>query len=114
FSNHAALMLEQMNVQRFYSAFCDVSVRVEDVDFRLHKSVLAAASPKLQTLMCGLRDENSNVMTMHDVSLTGFRCILEFIYTGLLKLDIMCVQEVLNTAQFLELRMVEKACLNYL
>ncbi|KAK2165364.1 hypothetical protein LSH36_51g01009 [Paralvinella palmiformis] len=110
---HASLILEQLNVQRYYGAFCDIVLRVEDVDVRLHKCVLAASSARLQTMVYSMRQECGDLLTLKDVSLPGFWPILDYIYTGVLKLDNGTVQEVLMAAQLLEIRDVEKICLEY-
>ena len=62
FPEHSAILLEKLNAQRYYGAFCDVIIRVEDCDFKLHKCVLAATSSKLQTLMYGVGGKLKNTI----------------------------------------------------
>ena len=69
--SHASIILEQLNVQRYYGAFCDIVLRVEDVDVRLHKCVLAASSARLQSMVYGMRQECGDLLTLKDVSLPG-------------------------------------------
>ena len=75
--------------------------------------MLAAGCPKLQNALYSLRQECGEVLALKELSVSGFRTILEFLYTGTLKLDIVHIHEVLTAAQFLEIRQVEKACLDY-
>ena len=112
-SHHSDQILEQLNVQRYYAAFCDITVRVEDVDFKLHKCVLAASCAKLQGMLFNMRPECSNVLTMKDLSVNGFRCVVDYIYTGMLKLDSMYVHDILAASQFFEIREIEKYCLDF-
>ena len=37
FPDHCRHLLEQLNIQRYYGAFCDVIVRIEDYDFKVDK-----------------------------------------------------------------------------
>ena len=86
-------------------------VRVEDVDFRLHKCVLAAASSKLQAMLYSMRQECGNVLSLEDVTLNGFRVLMDFMYSGMLKVESVYMQDVLAAAQYLDIREVEKTCL---
>lgn len=113
FPHHSDQILEQLNVQRYYAAFCDITVRVEDVDFKLHKCVLAASCAKLQGMLFNMRPECGNILTLKDLSLNGFRCVVEYIYTGILKLDSMYVHDILAASQFFEIREIEKYCLDF-
>ena len=113
FPHHSDQILEQLNVQRYYAAFCDITVRVEDVDFKLHKCVLAASCAKLQGMLFNMRPECGNILTLKDLSLNGFRCVVEYIYTGMLKLDSMYVHDILAASQFFEIREIEKYCLDF-
>ncbi|CAH1797406.1 unnamed protein product [Owenia fusiformis] len=113
FPHHCKALLEQLNVQRYYGAFCDVIVRVEDFEFKVHKNVLAAFSPKLQTMLFGMPEECGNVLMIKDMSANGFRFIVEYMYTGILKLDIMNIHDVLGCTQFLDMRETERICGEY-
>lgn len=79
--------------------------------------MLAAVSPKLQTAIYASKQETNgcqgNVITIKEVSVAGFRTVLDFLYTGTLKLDLIQINDVLTAAQYLEIRQVEKACLDY-
>ena len=113
FPNHGRQILDQLSVQRYYGSFCDIVVRVEDVDFKVHKCVLAASSCKLQTLMCSMHQDSGDVLSLKDLTMNGFRVVVEYMYSGVLRLDAALVQEVLVASQYLELRDVEKACLEF-
>ena len=113
FPAHSKHMLEQLNVQRYLGAFTDIVVRIGDVDFKLHRCLLAAACTRFQSLLCNMREECGNVLVLKTITPTGFRSVTEFIYTGIIKLDPEVAQDVLTAAQFLEMRDLEKAVLNY-
>ena len=113
FPAHGCQILEQLNVQRYYGNFCDIVVRVQGEDFKVHKCVLAASSSKLQSLMYSVQPDASNVLTLKELTHNGLKTVVEYMYTGMLKLDAISVHEVLVASQYLELRDVEKACLEF-
>lgn len=107
------MLLKQLNIQRYYGLFCDVVVRVGDVDFRAHRCVLAAASAKLQSLAFNIRqDWGGNMLVIDGISAEAFHVALEFIYSGCVRLDGMTttVDEILAAAKYLGLPDVERAC----
>ncbi|XP_013415648.1 zinc finger protein 184 [Lingula anatina] len=114
FTHHGQTLLEQLQRQLQYGAFCDVIVRVEDYDFRLHKCILAAFSQKLQSMLYGMRQECSNVLTLRDVTFNAFRTIIDYVYTGKLKVEPAYAYDVLTAAQYLDMANVEKACVEHL
>ncbi len=112
FPLHATRVLEQLNFQRYYGAFCDTSVTVENVTISLHRCVLCAASTKFQALLYGRQPDERLVLS--DLTLRGTMAVLEFIYTGLIKLDTESVHDVLGAAKELEMTELEKLCLDYI
>ncbi len=113
FPQHSHHVLQQLNLQRHYGVFCDVVLRIDKYDFKAHKCVLAAGCPKLQTMLYSMRQECGNILSLKDISVTGVRYILEFLYTGTLELKGVYIHDILAAAQYLEMRDVEKACLDY-
>ncbi len=60
-----------------------------------------------------MRQECGNVLSLKDVPVTGFRYILDYLYTGTLEVKGIYIHDVLAAAQYLEVRDIEKACLDY-
>ena len=113
FPQHSHHILQQLNLQRHYGVFCDVILQVDKYDFKAHKCVLAAGCPKLQTMLYNMRQECGNVLALKDLPVMGFRFILEYLYTGTLELKHLNIHDILAAAQYLDIREVEKACLDY-
>ena len=113
FPVHSNNMLEQLNIQRFLGAFTDIIVRIGDVDFKLHRCLLAAACARFQSLLCNMREECGNVLVLKTVTPVGFRNVADFIYTGVVKLDEAVAQDALAAAQFFEMKDLEKVVLDY-
>ena len=114
FPDHSKSVLDQLNNQRYCGAFCDILLQIDDYDFKLHKCLLAALSAKLQTMLFNMRPECGGILTLRDISVTGFRYIIEYLYTGTLHLNTLHVHDVLAASQYLEIREIEKACYDFL
>ncbi len=111
---HSHLVLTQLNIQRHYGVFCDVVLRIDKYDFKAHKCVLAAGCPKLQTMLYSIRSEcGIDILALKDLPINGFKYILEFLYTGTLEIKDAHLHEIVSAAQYLEVRDVEKACMDY-
>ena len=117
FSNHPGHILEQLDLQRHHGAFTDITVRIISdatdaataaTDFKLHRCVLCAASNKLQLLVFAMITNATDLLTLRDVTVPGFRCIIGYIYTGVLKVDRSNVEDVVIAARVLEIAEVEK------
>lgn len=114
FPSHGFHLLEQLNVQRYYGTFCDITVRVDDVDYSAHRCILAASSAKLHSLIYSIRQEWNNVLVIKDVTPTAFQVVLDFIYTGSVRLMSSSVHDVLEAARYLEIPDVQKVCHCYI
>jgi len=104
-------LLEQLNAQRNFETFCDVVVHVGDNgSFSAHRCVLAASSAKLYTLMFSTSNDCSRNVQLDGVSVSGFKIVLEFIYTGILNFDTDTIKDVITAATYLEMPAVVRLC----
>jgi hypothetical protein len=111
--NHSCQLLEQLNLQRQKLLFCDVSVRVAGSQtFPAHRCVLAASSPVLHTLVISVSSPNEPeaVIALDSLTAAGIQPVLDFIYTGKLKLTVDNVQEVYAAACHLDFPDIIKCC----
>jgi len=110
---HSLQLLEQLNFQRQKKLFCDVTIRVTaGQTFAAHRCVLAASSPKLRSLvsLTASHGKLKSVILLKSLTVCGFEPVLEYIYTGELKLDVENIDEVLATACYLELPDIVELC----
>ncbi|XP_063067671.1 zinc finger and BTB domain-containing protein 2-like [Engraulis encrasicolus] len=86
-SQHALLLLQQLNSQREFGFLCDVTIAIGDVLFRAHKAVLAAFSDYFKTLFT---HQNSECVRLQvcDVQPDVFSALLNLMYTGRLSADV--------------------------
>jgi len=106
--------LEQLNAQRNFETFCDVVIHVGDTGcFSAHRCILAASSAKLYTLMFSTSNDCTRSIHLDGITVSGFKIVLEFIYTGILNFDRDTVKDVISAAAYLEMPAVVRLCEEY-
>ncbi|XP_053325790.1 actin-binding protein IPP [Spea bombifrons] len=114
-SKHSQRILSQMNKMRLQKEFCDVQIQIGERVFGLHKLVLAASSPYFSALFAGGMKESSNdVVQIQGVEPSSFELLLDFIYTGSVKITSGNVQELMTAADMLQLSLVVELCCDFL
>ena len=104
-------LLEQLNTQRNFETFCDVIVHVgNNASFSAHRCILAASSAKLYTLMFATSTDCTRNVHLDGISVSGFKIVLEFIYTGILSFDTDTITDVITAATYLEMPAVVRIC----
>ncbi|KAI8496271.1 hypothetical protein Bbelb_261120 [Branchiostoma belcheri] len=113
-------MLQEVLYPNFYifqtfQRFCDVAVCVEGKTFFSHRAVLACCCPYFYSFFtCGLQDSQDDMITLQGISSDSFAKILHFIYTTELELCLETVQDVMVTANFLQVPEVLDMCAEFL
>lgn len=104
-------LLEQLNAQRNFETFCDVVIHVGDNgSFSAHRCILAASSAKLYALMFSTSNDCTRTVHLDGITVSGFKIVLEFIYTGILNFDADTVMDVISAANYLEMPAVVRLC----
>uniref|UniRef100_A0A8B9IYF4 BTB domain-containing protein n=1 Tax=Amazona collaria TaxID=241587 RepID=A0A8B9IYF4_9PSIT len=80
FPQHAAALLESLNLLRLEGKFCDVHVHVGGRIFPAHKSVLAAASPFFHDKL--LLQDGARLLLPPAIDPDAFEGLLHLIYSG--------------------------------
>ncbi|XP_057682157.1 zinc finger and BTB domain-containing protein 17 [Corythoichthys intestinalis] len=106
---HSGKVLEQLNNQRQQGLLCDCTFVVDGVDFKAHKSVLAACSVYFRTLFLDQKD----VVHLDISNAAGLAQVLEFMYTAKLSLTSDNVEAVVAVANFLQMEEIVNACSVY-
>ncbi|XP_061760756.1 zinc finger and BTB domain-containing protein 17 isoform X2 [Nerophis ophidion] len=106
---HSGKVLEQLNHQRKQGLLCDCTFVVDGVDFKAHKSVLAACSVYFRTLFLDQKD----VVHLDISNAAGLGQVLEFMYTSKLNLNTENVEDVMAVANFLQMQEIINACSVY-
>ncbi|KAM4721951.1 actin-binding protein IPP isoform 1-T2 [Rhinophrynus dorsalis] len=112
---HAQLILSQMNHMRHQLEFCDVQIQIGDTVFRVHKLVMAASSPYFAAMLAGgMKESLNDVVQINGVEPSSFESLLDFIYTGSVNISTENVQELMTSADMLQLSHVVELCSDFL
>lgn len=114
---HAARLVTHLSQQRSSGKYCDVCVCVAEQRFLAHKCVLSANSDQLDALILDATDEDNTShdieIEIHGVSPVGFEIVLEYFYTGVLRLEPSTVTHTWMTAVYLGLPDIVTRCNSY-
>lgn len=92
--------------------FADVTITSQGREFKAHKAVLAAQSPVFKKMFqANMKEKETNVVEMSDISPTALANLLEFIYTGEApNLKYLPAKDLLYVANMYELTELSKLC----
>ncbi|XP_066294294.1 myoneurin-like [Branchiostoma lanceolatum] len=101
----------RLNQQRLAGQYCDLTIRVRDGSFHLHRCVFAAFSSYITQM-----DSSSQSLLIELPALTcrGVQPLVSFLYTSKLQLDSDNIFEVYTAAGYLHLQEAIKDCVDFL
>ncbi|KAI8518083.1 hypothetical protein Bbelb_041000 [Branchiostoma belcheri] len=112
--NHGRDLLDVLASQRETGDFLDVVVEVEGKEFPCHRAVLGS-TPYFKTMLySNLAESGSKVVLLQEVDSTSFSKILDFLYTGIIRIDKDDVQDILQTAHMLQLERIVEYCREFI
>uniref|UniRef100_A0A8C4XFW7 BTB domain-containing protein n=1 Tax=Erpetoichthys calabaricus TaxID=27687 RepID=A0A8C4XFW7_ERPCA len=113
--SHARTLLDSASALRGQQLLCDVTLDAQGQAFPAHKLILASASGYCRVLFLGTSGTpDDGVVKLKDVSARGLGLLLDFIYTGKVRLSLATVEDTLRAAQTLLVRDAIKLCLQFL
>ncbi|KAJ7320279.1 hypothetical protein JRQ81_019790 [Phrynocephalus forsythii] len=105
--NFSSSVLETLNEQRNRGHFCDVTVRIHGSMLRAHRCVLAAGSPFFQDkLLLGYSD----IEIPSVVSVQSVQKLIDFMYSGVLRVSQSEALQILTAASILQIKTVIDEC----
>ncbi|XP_013872369.1 zinc finger and BTB domain-containing protein 46 [Austrofundulus limnaeus] len=118
-SSHYRQLLRELNEQRQHGILCDACVIVDGKIFKAHKNVLLGSSRYFKTLYCqvkkGAEPHHQTTVTHLDiVTATGFKAILDFMYSAHLALTSKNAIEVMSAASYLQMTDIVQACHSFI
>ncbi|KAG1714379.1 Kelch-like protein 18 [Nymphon striatum] len=94
---------------------CDVTLKVDDQRFTAHRIVLAATIPYFHAMFThDMVECKQKEITIQGIDPNALESLINFAYSGLIKMDIHNVQSLLVGASFLQLQQVRNACCDFL
>ncbi|KAJ8339894.1 hypothetical protein SKAU_G00345270 [Synaphobranchus kaupii] len=108
---HATSILQRVEHLRSDKTLCDVIVESGDGSktFPVHRIILASASEYFRAMFTGEMKEKG-VVKLQGVSGRGLKSIIDFIYTGGLRLDLDSLRDTLEAATHLQVLPVLELC----
>ncbi|NXG50244.1 ZBT24 protein, partial [Psilopogon haemacephalus] len=110
---HKDTILANFEEQRRKDFLCDITLIVENVQFRAHKALLAASSEYFSMMFVDDGDIGQSIYMLEGMVADTFGALLEFIYTGCLRASEKSTEQILATAQLLKVTDLVWACTDY-
>ncbi|KAM9425736.1 kelch-like protein 10 [Pholidichthys leucotaenia] len=102
------------NELRLEGTLCDAVIRVEDIEFKIHKIILVILSPYFRALFLHWASSEQKVFNIPGISAPIMELILEYAYTGLVSVTVENIKELLLAADQLEVMDIVQICWNFI
>lgn len=79
-SEHSAMVLRELNEQRRSGKFCDVVLKVEEVEIPLHRAVVSSTFPKLSSSLQNHKD--CSIFEIDGLKSQAVEALVDFSYTS--------------------------------
>ncbi|XP_013777569.1 kelch-like protein 18 [Limulus polyphemus] len=94
---------------------CDVTLKVDDQAFTGHRIILAATIPYFHAMFThDMMESKQKEITIQGIEASALEALINFAYSGKVKIHTNNVQSLLVGASFLQLGKVREACCEYL
>lgn len=100
-------LFERLNEQRLAEpAICDLAINVENKTYYAHKCLLVASCDYFAAMMLrsGMLETRQDTIELKGVSALGLRGVLDFIYTGELRLTLGNVADLVRAVSHLQVK----------
>ena len=113
--NHFEKIVKGLDDLRQKSLLCDYTLKADEESFAVHKIVMVACSDYFQAMLTSnMKECHENVVDLKGITANGLRIIIDFAYTGELKLNTQNVEDVLSAATHLQVSDAMDLCSKYL
>ncbi|XP_069113518.1 kelch-like protein 26 [Argopecten irradians] len=113
--NHLGKLAENLKDMREKEILCDYYLKAGSTTLPVHKVVMAASSDYFLTMLTtNMRESRESEVNLKGVTACALTVIVEFAYTGILKLNMENVEEVLAGATHLQVNDAVKLCSRYI
>ncbi|CAN9499583.1 unnamed protein product [Ophioblennius macclurei] len=99
---------------RLAGKLCDAVIRVQDVEFQVHKIILCNCSSYFRALFLRWSRLSQNVYVIKDITPTIMELIIKFVYTGSLPVTMDNVQDLMVKADKYDIAPMVQTCGNFL
>jgi len=96
-------------------SFTDVTLLVDGEKIRAHKIILSAFSPYFEALLSpNMLEGNKEEIEIHNLNALALETMIDFAYSGTIRYSHNTVQDLLETANFLGVKIVQHECVKYI
>jgi len=114
-TGYSIAILEKLREQKDSQRFCDITIRIDGMNFSAHRAVLAACSPYFETLLDGSRIVRQTVVVAtRPGGHYAFSVVLQFMYTGISTLSEDTVLDVLKFSERFSMTQLHDRCIEFL
>ncbi|XP_070841117.1 kelch-like protein 10 [Chaetodon trifascialis] len=99
---------------RLEGYLCDAVIKVQDVEFKIHKLILCKCSPYFRALFRRWSTPDKKVFDIPGVSPASMQLIIEFAYTGIVSVTEDNAEELLLAADQFNVMGIVQACCHFL
>ena len=102
-SSFCVELMKRLNMQRQQTFFCNITlIAKEGNEFKAHRNVLSAASPFFSKLLQSeMKEKEEGVIRFEEISKSILSDVLEFIYTGSVKISKKNARDLIIAADYL-------------
>ena len=102
-SSFCVELMKRLNMQRQQTFFCNITlIAKEGNEFKAHRNVLSAASPFFSKLLqSAMKEKEEGVIRFEEISKSILSDVLEFIYTGSVKISKKNARDLIIAADYL-------------
>lgn len=112
---HSSDALSTLTAMRASKDLVDVTIEAGDLSLNAHRSILAACSPYFRAMFSGdNRESKEGVVVVKGLDPVAVKDLIDFCYSGKVKIDTTNVLHLLPAACFLQLAGVQDACCLFL
>nr|XP_039259539.1 kelch-like protein 12 [Styela clava] len=105
--SHAVTILENLDEMRKNKQMCDFMIKVESEEFPAHKNVLSAGSDYFKAMLSHDTSEaQSGFVEMKHICPVSVKKCIDYIYSGKLLITKENIEQVLNTANMMQLQKI--------
>lgn len=112
---HESSLLKEMKKLYDEDLLKDVTLCVGNFEFSCHKNVLAATSPYFKLMFTlEMAESKKNRIELYDIDSKSMKDILEYAYTGKVKITRRNAQNLLGAASLFQILPVQRACAKFM
>jgi len=102
-TGHSSRLIVGLDILRAAGILCDYTIIAGGLEMHVHRAVLVACSDYFRAMLTGdMRESRESCVTLQGISSFGLQAVIEFIYSGSMKISLDNVEEILAAASHLQ------------